>query len=494
EAEITWSVWDDAGGWLEIPGAVGPIYSPNIGGRYRPTARNLWCTDVADDYISVVGVDNGAEDNTLIRIRNANGGWDAFTTPAYICEWGQTVTLRARYIFGVSYEWYRRTPTGDVQVYSWNWTDPSNVLTTGEPGEYYVKLIAGHTCSAISKGCPVMLIPGILPAIYPSNSYICEGQSSHLFTENLPGFGYQWQYRASENDPWTDVVGANGPEFGATAPGFYRVRTSSLYSECEGFSDVATVRAASATISGAGRVCEGASIAANFSILPNAGPFGAQMFAYQWQIWDAALGQWRDLPYDYASGFANSGMTVSFRPQVSGRYRVVFTHSHLCVSPATATVELVNRPFDFLPVVGEDICVGDYAGLTGHVSYDNAAINIAAPELGVEYRLVTYDDQVLDVVGGNYTSVSNGWYSCSGLFDECRLSMRLRVAADDLAPGLNAVIVEARRIGSDCEPVRLFNRALVNNFNVALWTAGGQPTYASLQVPVGTQVWSTTEW
>ncbi len=494
QAEITWSVWDDAGGWMEIPGAVGPTYSPNIGGRYRPTAWNAWCYDVADDYISVVGVDNGAEDNTLIRIQNANGGWDPFVTPAYICEWGQTVTLRARYIFGVSYEWYRRTPTGDVQVYSWNWNDPSNVLTTGEPGEYYVKLIAGHTCSAISKGCPVLLIPGILPSVYPSNSYICEGQSSHLFTESMPGFGYQWQFRASEQDPWQDIAGANGPEFGATQPGFYRVRTSSLYSECEGYSAAATVRAATAVVSGAGQVCEGGEISASFAIYPNAGSYGSQMFAYQWQIWDAALGAWRNLPYDYASGWAASGWSVSFRPQVSGTYRAVFTHDHLCVAPAVANVEIVDNPFNFLLVVGEDICTGNYNGVQGHTSYGNAAVNIAGPQLGVEYRLVTYGGDVLNVVGGNFSSVNDGWYRCDGLFDECRLSMRLRVSADQLTPGLNAVIVEARRIGATCEPIRLFNRALINNFNVALWTNGGQPTYAPLQVSVGTQVWSTTEW
>ena len=494
QAEITWSVWDDAGGWMEIAGAVGPTYSPNIGGRYRPTATNLWCADVADDFISVVGVDNGAEDNTLIRIQNASGGWDAFTTPAYICEWGQTVTLRARYIFGVSYEWYRRTPTGDVQVYSWNWADPSNVLTIGEPGEYYVKLIAGHTCSAISKGCPVLLIPGIMPSIYPSNSYVCEGQSAHLFTESMPGFGYQWQYRADDSEAWTNVAGANGAELAATAPGFYRVRTSSLYSDCEGFSAGATVRAASAAISGAGTICEGSSISANFEIYPNAGAYGIQMFAYQWQIWDAALGAWRNLPYDYASGWATSNWSVNFRPQVSGTYRIVFTHDHLCVVPAAANVEIVDKPFNFLPVVGEDICTGNYNGLAGHTSYDNAAVNIAGPQLGVEYRLVSYSGQVLNVVGGNYSSNESGWYRCDGLFEECRLSMRLRVSADQLTPGLNAVIVEARPIGANCEPIRLFNRALINNFNVALWTTGGAPTYAPLEVAVGTQVWSTTEW
>jgi len=373
-------------------------------------------------------------------------------------QFDNPISLRVRYIFGVSYQWFRN----GVQIDEFDAYD--NDFTVRLPGDYHVQMTVNHNCRANSMVCPVLPILTPEPHISPVGPIVlCEDQATALSVAYTPGFAYTWQYREFGMEDWMYISWAEQDANGlisVNSPGEYRVIVgpSYSYSTCNGVSNTVEVyEPVSAQIAGLnadGTLCAGEWLTASAWIV---GGQPVNDWSFQWYLNNEPIAD-------------ASAQTATYRPLVTGNYHVVISSPFWAACPgyASAFVTIINDPFIVQPVTGGDYCHN------GSDVWGNAIVKIGGPQLGVEYRVVNYDGDVL-----------SNWVATPADVLDYPFVLEIPVPANGLDLGLNAYIVEARMIGTNCEPVELIARALLANYSPVIWPNEG--------VTCGTQVFATTD-
>lgn len=209
--------------WTPIPGATSDVFMPSVGGRYNVRVYNEdypACYDDADNWQTLSGVRGGEmEANDLITVKKADylhsdmQLWEVQTKPVVICP-GQSVELRARYIFGASYQWYRVTGPSSMPNYEMIAGANTRSYIASGSGKYKVMVTAGcfdcpDVCETWSQTCPVVQIPELKPTVHHVGQInFCENDFVKLYTQgNEDQYNYQW-YRNG-----VEIEGANMKEY-----------------------------------------------------------------------------------------------------------------------------------------------------------------------------------------------------------------------------------------------------------------------------------------
>jgi gliding motility-associated-like protein len=110
-------------------------------------------------------------------------------------------------------------PFGGTPGYTFRWSngDTSRSVNGLAPGSYQVELIDSNNCSIIET---YVISDNSIVAVQVSDSVICEGSTTVLFTDEVNDATYQWYHNGQP------VVGPSSPQFVTAAGGFYQVKVS----------------------------------------------------------------------------------------------------------------------------------------------------------------------------------------------------------------------------------------------------------------------------
>jgi hypothetical protein len=295
-----------------IGGATSATYVASASGSYTVVENQGGCVATSSPTIVTV--------NTVPAAAITAGGLLTFCA-------GGTVTLNANTGVGLTYQW--KLNGSNISGAT------SSSYIAGAGGSYTVTVTGAGSCSATSSAAIVTVNPLPTASVMTGQpTTFCSGGSVTLNANTGAGLSYQWKLGGS------DITGATGSSYSATASGNYSVTVTNINS-CNATSSATTVTVnplPSANISAIGSTifCAGGSVALN----ANTGTG----LSYQWKL----------------NGSDISGATASsYIANASGSYSVNVTNSNNCQASSLATTVTVNA----LPTVTASnlgpVCVRD---------------------------------------------------------------------------------------------------------------------------------------
>ena len=355
--------------WLKngnpISNATSNFYQASDSGTYQAAITNIYnCSDTTSAIdITVFNLPTAAISNSGNNI---------------LCQ-GDSITLTANQVAGLTYQWYKN---GDT-IQSAN----NSSINVSISGDYKVEITNINGCSDISSSISIAVNPSPNALITAGGSTIfCSGGNVNLYASSGVSYAYQWFKDGNT------ISGATSSYYAANQSGNYSVNISNAY-QCGDSSSIESVVVnpspiSQFTIGGSSTLCAGDSLI--FDAVGNAN------YSYQWE----------------RNGVNISGTNDSllFASQ-SGNYKLTTTNSFNCSTISNSQAIIVNpRPNATITNSGADtICQGEQLNI-----YGSAGIGLSYQWLRNDTAITSSTSMThLITQSGNYQVVISNTYSCS---------------------------------------------------------------------------------
>lgn len=206
---VSLSTSNAAGTW-EGPGIVGGQFNPAglTNGTYKLTYRITTpngCSVVLKDSVKI----NIVAQFTLTRL------------PEDYCETG-AATLQAQTKKSLDYTWYYGETVADMQPIN----KPLHMDATVYDAGYYYASATNGECTGQSEIVSVGFSDDLAYTLSPEENAavtLCSAEEFTLAVQSRAGVQYTWEYKLPEEDSYSALSGASGPEMTVRENGVYRV-------------------------------------------------------------------------------------------------------------------------------------------------------------------------------------------------------------------------------------------------------------------------------
>lgn len=201
---------------LSIPNFQGVSVTWQRDGVTVASNVNTYTAKIAGNYVVTVSSSNCPTVTASVTVAAYNPTFSITPTDTVTLCTGQSVTLTATSLAGVSYQWKKET--------NYVGSDSPTYLAN-QSGTYTVTVLKG-ACSLVSNKVIVSILPSYLNLSYNKSPIdVCMGDSVVLSVPNLPGLIYQWKKDGIN-------IGANKNTYSAKSTGNYSVTASVSSNSC----------------------------------------------------------------------------------------------------------------------------------------------------------------------------------------------------------------------------------------------------------------------